>query len=124
MLSASLTQLSGAVARLTASKENAAQIGVMQQGREIMVPLTSSIYAPGRLAKTDKVLVDVGTGFYVEKSPGAAEKHFGRRATLLKEEADRATQLHTQKRQHLEAVNAVLQRKTAGAAAQSNSAEQ
>lgn len=124
MLSTSLTQLSNAVARLTASKENAAQIGTMQSGREVMVPLTSSIYVPGRLAETDKVLVDVGTGFFVEKSPGAAEKHFARRATLLKEEADRATQLHTQTRQQLEAVNAVLQRKTTESATQARATAQ
>lgn len=34
---------------------------------EILVPLTSSLYVKGRLADREKVLVDVGTGFYVEK---------------------------------------------------------
>lgn len=34
---------------------------------EILVPLTSSLYVPGRLADREKVVVDVGTGFYVEK---------------------------------------------------------
>lgn len=113
MISASLSQLSNAVSRLTASKENAAQIAEMSNDREIMVPLTSSIYVPGRLTDTKMVLIDIGTGFFVEKSPAAAEKHFAKRATLLKEEADKATQVHTQKRQQLEAVSAVLQRKTA-----------
>lgn len=122
MISSSLSQLSSAVARLTASKENAAQIGSMAPNRDIMVPLTSSIYVPGHIVDTNKVLIDVGTGFFVEKSPAAAEKHFARRATLLKEEADRATQAHTQKRQQLEAVSAVLQRKTAEVAAQRRAA--
>lgn len=36
-------------------------------GREILVPLTTSLYVPGKLASTQTVLVDVGTGFYVEK---------------------------------------------------------
>lgn len=118
MITTSLSQLSNAVARLTASKENATQIAGMSEGRHVMVPLTSSIYVPGRLADTKKVLIDIGTGFFVEKSPAAAEKHFARRATLLKEEADKATQVHTQKRQQLEAVSAVLQRKTAELATQ------
>ncbi|KAJ5152085.1 hypothetical protein N7492_010380 [Penicillium capsulatum] len=39
---------------------------------EILVPLTSSLYVKGRLADREKVLVDVGTGFYVEKTPAKA----------------------------------------------------
>ncbi|KAF2428631.1 Prefoldin alpha subunit [Tothia fuscella] len=38
------------------------------EGKSILVPLTSSLYVPGKLADVDKVVVDVGTGFYVEKS--------------------------------------------------------
>lgn len=36
-------------------------------GKTILVPLTSSLYVPGTLADTSNVIVDVGTGFYVEK---------------------------------------------------------
>jgi prefoldin alpha subunit len=35
--------------------------------KPILVPLTSSLYVPGTLADTNNVIVDVGTGFYVEK---------------------------------------------------------
>jgi prefoldin alpha subunit len=35
--------------------------------REILVPLTQSLYVPGKLKKTDTVIVDVGTGYYIEK---------------------------------------------------------
>lgn len=115
LISTSLAQLSNAVQRLTASKDNAAQLAKMQNGKDIMVPLTNAIYVPGNLSDVSKVLIDIGTGFYVEKTPQEAEQYFARRATLLKEEQDKTTQLHTQKRQHLEAVTAVLQRKTAEA---------
>lgn len=37
------------------------------KGDEILVPLTSSLYVKGKLADREKVIVDVGTGFYVEK---------------------------------------------------------
>lgn len=33
----------------------------------MLVPLTTSLYVPGTIADTDKVIVDVGTGFFVEK---------------------------------------------------------
>jgi prefoldin alpha subunit len=38
--------------------------------------LTSSLYVPGKLADPEKVLVDVGTGFYVEKSTSDAQKFY------------------------------------------------
>nr|GMD13272.1 probable prefoldin subunit 5 [Ipomoea batatas] len=34
----------------------------------MLVPLTASLYVPGTLDDADKVLVDIGTGYYVEKS--------------------------------------------------------
>lgn len=39
----------------------------MDLGKQILVPLTSSLYVPGTIADTENVIVDVGTGFYVEK---------------------------------------------------------
>lgn len=36
-------------------------------GKTILIPLTQSLYVPGTMEDTDKVLVDVGTGYYVEK---------------------------------------------------------
>lgn len=34
----------------------------------MLVPLTASLYVPGRLDDADKVLVDVGTGYFIEVS--------------------------------------------------------
>ncbi len=45
-------------------------------GKTILVPLTSSLYVPGKLADTEHVLVDVGTGFYVEKTTEDARKFY------------------------------------------------
>lgn len=33
------------------------------------MPLTPSLYVPGNLKNAGKVLVDVGTGYYIEKVP-------------------------------------------------------
>jgi prefoldin subunit 5 len=38
--------------------------------KDILVPLTNSLYVRGKLASPDKVIVDIGTGFYVEKVVG------------------------------------------------------
>ena len=34
----------------------------------MLVPLTASLYAPGTLDDADKILVDIGTGYFVEVS--------------------------------------------------------
>lgn len=36
-------------------------------GKEILIPLTSSLYVPGRLTDVENVVIDVGTGYYVKK---------------------------------------------------------
>jgi prefoldin alpha subunit len=35
--------------------------------KPILVPLTNSLYVPGKLTDAENVLVDVGTGYYVKK---------------------------------------------------------
>jgi prefoldin alpha subunit len=51
--------------------------------RTILVPLTASLYVPGKLEDTEKVLVDVGTGFFVEKDKvQAGEFYDGKVAEL------------------------------------------
>lgn len=37
-------------------------------GKKMLVPLTASLYVPGKLDDADKVLVDVGTGYFIEVS--------------------------------------------------------
>lgn len=38
-------------------------------GKKMLVPLTASLYVPGTLDDSEKVLVDVGTGYFIEVSP-------------------------------------------------------
>ncbi|KAH7257432.1 hypothetical protein BKA59DRAFT_389138 [Fusarium tricinctum] len=42
----------------------------------VLVPLTNSLYVRGELADADTVLVDIGTGFLVEKKLKSAEKFY------------------------------------------------
>ncbi|KAI4191352.1 MAG: hypothetical protein L6R41_000139 [Letrouitia leprolyta] len=60
-----------------------------KEGTPILVPLTPSLYVPGKLASTETVLVDIGTGFYVEKSdenkqtPSEARKFYSSKVDEL-----------------------------------------
>lgn len=59
------------------------------QGKPLLVPLTSSLYVPGALSDTEHVLVDVGTGYFIEKKTADAVKFYqGKVETLGKNLAD------------------------------------
>jgi prefoldin alpha subunit len=64
-LTANFQQLKEAQARFQESVAAIQAIPADGPGREVMVPLTSSLYVPGTLASTDELLIDIGTGFYV-----------------------------------------------------------
>ena len=38
----------------------------MHAGQALLLPLTSSVYVAGALASSETVLVDIGTGYYIE----------------------------------------------------------
>jgi prefoldin alpha subunit len=35
--------------------------------KKVLIPLTSSLYVPGKIKDTENVIVDIGTGYFVEK---------------------------------------------------------
>ncbi|EPS32261.1 hypothetical protein POX_d05575 [Penicillium oxalicum] len=94
---------------------------------EILVPLTSSLYVKGRLTDREKVLVDVGTGFYIEKTAEKAVAFYNDKVTGLDANLQELEKIVQGKSQQLRIVEEVLRQKmlsgeavpaqTAGAAA-------
>jgi len=76
-LTSSFTQLRAAQAKFREClKSIEGGVASNVEGKPILVPLTTSLYVPGSLADTKNVIVDVGTGFYVEKSTKDATKFY------------------------------------------------
>lgn len=76
-LNNSFNSLRGAQTRFSECyKSIDAGVANIAEGKGILVPLTTSLYVPGTLASRDKVLVDVGTGYFVEKSIADAKKFY------------------------------------------------
>lgn len=40
---------------------------MIYEDKTILVPLTNSLYVPGKLSDPENVIVDIGTGYYVKK---------------------------------------------------------
>jgi len=55
----------------------------------MLVPLTKSLYAPGKLGDTDKVLIDVGTGYFIEYTAQGGADYCKRKVNMLRENLDK-----------------------------------
>lgn len=49
----------------------------------IMIPLTTSLYIPGKLKNVESVLVDIGTGYFLEKPIDMAKKWVDGKSEML-----------------------------------------
>ncbi|KAI5304813.1 subunit of tubulin prefoldin [Ascosphaera pollenicola] len=64
----------------------------------ILIPLTNSLYVKGKVADREKVIVDVGTGFYVEKTTAKAKEFYETKVKELDanvKELDKVLQVKT-----------------------------
>ena len=79
--------------------------------KALLVPLTSSLYVPGTLADTEHVLVDVGTGFYVEKTTDDAQKFYNGKIEELGKNIKDLENIVNGKANNLRVVEEVLRQK-------------
>ncbi|MCO5595954.1 hypothetical protein L7F22_050005 [Adiantum nelumboides] len=70
---------------------------IVFRGKNLLVPLTASLYVPGMLANVDKLLIDVGTGYYVEKTMDAAKDYCERKINFLKANHDKLLEVAAEK---------------------------
>lgn len=80
-------------------------------GKEILVPLTGSMYVAGKLADTNNVLVDIGTGYYAQKSIDDARDYFNRRVAYVTEQMEKIQQLGLEKSKIRDATMDVIEMK-------------
>lgn len=95
-------QLRAAAARLGASQMAVSELSPASEGKEVMVPLTESVYVPGKIRDPSKLLVEVGTGFYVEKTSKDTTSFLERKLKLVDVNSDQATKAISITQQNLE----------------------
>lgn len=79
----SINQLKLAQQKFSDSLDNLNQVTKENEGKELMVPMTSSMYVPGILDDSSTVLVDIGTGYFAEKSVEEGKKYFRRKIEFV-----------------------------------------
>jgi len=67
-LNRNMEMLQNALERYSDSRNVVSHLTPEDDGKEMLVPLTNTLYVPGKLVKPDELLVDVGAGYFVPKS--------------------------------------------------------
>jgi prefoldin alpha subunit len=83
----------------------------------VLVPLTNSLYVKGELADADRVLVDVGTGFLVDKKLKSAERFYEGKMKELAENLKSLEAIVQRKQVNARTVEEVLRQKIMAAQA-------
>ncbi|KAL4111612.1 hypothetical protein PRIC1_003290 [Phytophthora ramorum] len=110
-LTTSFGGLREAQSRFTESKEALKAMAAADLDKEVLVPLTASMFVPGKLANKTEVLVDVGTGYFVEQSVDKAEQFMDRKVEFLQSNTEQLKTVIDGKRNMLEAVLMIMQQK-------------
>ena len=97
-------QLIAAIKKFQDSRGVLAYMQQKANGKEVMVPLTSSLYVPGVMEDSQNVLVEVGAGYFVEKSTDSAGEYCDRKARALQENSDKVGRLVQGKKMQLQRV--------------------
>ncbi|XP_013988389.1 prefoldin subunit 5 isoform X1 [Salmo salar] len=88
-LTSSIGQLKVVQTKYVEAKDSLSVLNKSNAGKELLVPLTSSMYVPGTLNDVEHVLVDVGTGYYVEKNVNDTKEFFKRKIDFLTKQIEK-----------------------------------
>ncbi|BFG17461.1 hypothetical protein CerSpe_037350 [Prunus speciosa] len=111
LLQDSLNNIRTATTRLEIASSALHDLSLRPQGKKMLVPLTASLYVPGTLHDAHQVLVDVGTGYFIENTMPQAKDYCERKISLLKSNFDQLVEVASKKKSISDEAGAVLQAK-------------
>ncbi|KAF8398691.1 hypothetical protein HHK36_014546 [Tetracentron sinense] len=111
LLQDSLNNIRTATSRLDIASNALQDLSLRPQGKKLLVPLTASLYVPGTLDDADKVLVDVGTGYFIEKTIAEGKDYCGRKINLLKSNYNQLVEVVSKKKSIADEAGVILQSK-------------
>ncbi|KAH8893737.1 putative prefoldin subunit 5 [Thozetella sp. PMI_491] len=112
-LTGSFSQLHAAQAKFKeCARVVKSRTGASDGGKpDVLVPLTSSLYVRGKLSNPDRVIVDVGTGFYVEKDVKSAGEFYDDKVKELSANISDLEKIIQGKTNNLRVVEEVMRQK-------------
>lgn len=80
-LQGQLETLHGAKNRFINARSTLDELSTSSEGTSLLIPLNGSLYVPGSVVTPDKVMVELGTGYYCEKTIPAAKDLIDRKVS-------------------------------------------
>ena len=80
-------------------------------GDELLIPITSSVYIPGKLKDNNKFLVELGTGYFAEFDCDKTQGYLDRKIEFIQDNGKKAEAQIDKKRKFIEKVNIEIQKK-------------
>ena len=103
-----LETLHGAKNRFINARSTLDEIKTSNEGAPLLIPLNGSLYVPGKVATPDKVIVELGTGYFCEKTIPAAKDLIDRKTQLVTSSIDSVAAIGERKRKNLESIMAIM----------------
>ncbi|XP_027367116.1 probable prefoldin subunit 5 [Abrus precatorius] len=111
LLQDSLSNIRTATTRLEIASSALHDLSLRPQGKKMLVPLTASLYVPATLHDAQHVLVDVGTGYFIEKTMVEGKDYCERKINLLKSNFDQLVEVASKKKNVADEAGVILQAK-------------
>ena len=99
-----LTTLKVAYNKFVDNKEYVREL-VSCKDKEILVPITSSLYVPGKSSDISNVMVEIGTNYFVETKIEKADKFCERKMGIIKENMEKIEEIVRTKTTHMNVIN-------------------
>lgn len=106
-----LEQLHGARNRYNNSMSTLDNMNGTKEAQGMLIPLNSSLYAPGKVSNPEKVIVELGTGYFCEKTIPEAKKLIERKTTLVNKSMESIESVGNNKKKNLDQIIMVMQYK-------------
>jgi prefoldin alpha subunit len=78
---------------------------------EIMIPLSNSLYIPGKIVDTNKFIVDIGTGYFAERTADQSVAYCDHTLQVIKENGDKMAREINKKQEIRDQVNVEIHKK-------------
>jgi prefoldin alpha subunit len=117
-LEAELQKLTGTIqltnetiAKTLAGKDALMTFSNSEVGKDILIPVTESMYVHGTVQETKRPIVELGTGYYVETSVEKAAEFVNKRVSRLKNQQEGLRNTFKEKQQQYQLVVTIANRK-------------
>jgi prefoldin alpha subunit len=97
--------------KLASARESLDELTPGTEGKDIMIPLTESLYVPGKIRDRNVVMVELGTGYYAEKQVKEAQAFLERKQKLVDLNSENIMEVITTTRSNLTNIQMAMQSK-------------